>query len=562
MQLSFQSKYLSITEFAPVDLPDLVVLTGVNGAGKSHLMDAINRGHVAVHGIDNAHIVLFNYETFRLDNETAFNTQQIEGEREAMWQHYKSRIAKHAASWRTTLDDTYPGLKAQCMTDGTHLWGVKSASLQRYKHAVKAYFRHPQRRQNQQEQAVYSLAKSIPCSLDDLEKDDFFRFYKPLALKNDFLPVQLGKVFWDYYAKSARNKFNAFQNAAYGTAFDVLSEEQFVAIHGRKPWDLVNEILRSFDTLKYNVTSPEGEDFFGSFQLRLRHTENPELEIPFMDLSSGERVLMALVACVYKSSTDRHFPDLILLDEVDASLHPSMVKNMLAVIDRVFLKNGARVILVTHSPTTLALAPEESVHIMNRTGFNRIEHKSRQDALSILTQGFATLEEGLKIFDQVARFKLTIITEGYNAPLIQKALQLYGIGDAEVLSGCEDISGSSQLKTLFKFFARARHDRNVIFVWDCDATPRVVAENNTYPYVIPHNSENAVAKKGIENAFPSALFKDFTKTITLSTGVARAEFDDTRKRDFMTFVLERSNRSDFDKFAGFIAEVRRIQNVA
>jgi len=56
----------------------------------------------------------------------------------------------------------------------------------------------------------------------------------------------------------------------------------------------------------------------------------------------------------------------LLLDEVDASLHPSMIKNLLDVIEKIFLKNGCKVILATHSPTTVALAPEESIYEISK----------------------------------------------------------------------------------------------------------------------------------------------------------------------------------------------------
>lgn len=64
---------------------------------------------------------------------------------------------------------------------------------------------------------------------------------------------------------------------------------------------------------------------------------------------------MALVASIYKSSSDGAFPDILLLDELDASLHPSMIKNMIGVIEDIFLEQGIKVILVTHSPSTIAL---------------------------------------------------------------------------------------------------------------------------------------------------------------------------------------------------------------
>ena len=61
----------------------------------------------------------------------------------------------------------------------------------------------------------------------------------------------------------------------------------------------------------------------------LIHTRKPSLEVELSSLSSGERVLMALVNSVYKPSSDNIFPNVLLLDALDASLHPSMMKSML-----------------------------------------------------------------------------------------------------------------------------------------------------------------------------------------------------------------------------------------
>ena len=327
----------------------------------------------------------------------------------------------------------------------------------------------------------------------------------------------------------------------------------------KKPWDLINQILEEFDTLQYKISSPEGSDYFGSFQLKLKHTEKPDLEIDFSSLSSGEKILMALVASIYKSSSDGHFPDILLLDEVDASLHPSMMKNMLSVIEKIFLAQGVKVILVTHSPTTIALAPENSIFVMNRSGISRIEKRSKQDALAILTQGYATIEQGLKLFDQVSQKDLVIITEGRNTLLIRMALQLQGIDDVDVLSGVEGASGKNQLKTLFDFFCRADHSSKIIFVWDCDASIGDQESNNTYPYVLPNNYNNAIAKKGIENMFPASLFDNFQKKITLSRGDVITEFDEARKRDFESFIISRNNIDDFRNFTPLYSEIDRIR---
>ncbi|PHS20865.1 MAG: hypothetical protein COA85_13730 [Robiginitomaculum sp.] len=87
MELHFKAPYISIDEFNPVVIPDFTVLTGVNGSGKSHLMEAIEKKHATILGMEQAHTVLFNYETFRLENESAFKAEQLANEREAAWQY-------------------------------------------------------------------------------------------------------------------------------------------------------------------------------------------------------------------------------------------------------------------------------------------------------------------------------------------------------------------------------------------------------------------------------------------------------------------------------------------
>ena len=67
---------------------------------------------------------------------------------------------------------------------------------------------------------------------------------------------------------------------------------------------------------------------------------------------------------------------------------------------------------------------DENIFVMNKSGLNRIEKKSKREALAILTQGFATLDEGVLIFDEVARHPITIITEGNNTKYIEKAIEL------------------------------------------------------------------------------------------------------------------------------------------
>jgi predicted ATPase len=569
MILKFSQECLSITEFNPVELPDVTVLTGINGSGKSQLLQAITEKKVIIAGLETATIVKFNYETFRLENEGAFNAQQITSERNEAWNFFVNQQKVNIASWKNVIGDEYQELVQICINNEKPLWYLSAEDigntnnnlyerLNNYKTNIKVYFDQSGIKNNQQAQGILALIKKLPYSIDDITQSDFLTLYKPYYFKEDFLPQQLGKIIWDYYVKFRTNQVNEFQNEKHGTTYPYILETEFIKLYGDRPWEVINKILEKFNTLNYKATSPEGLDYFGNFQLKLLHTKKPDLEIGFENLSSGERILMALVASIYKSTSDNHFPDILLLDEIDASLHPSMMQNLLEVIRDIFLVKGVKVILVTHSPSTIALAPEESVFVMNKEGINRIEKKKRADALQILTEGFATLEEGIKIFDQISKSNVAVITEGRNTSFIKKAIELEGLTDIEVISGVEGHSGKEQLKTLFEFLTRIPHEKQIVFVWDCDAQYNLSPTNNTIPFVFKANPNNLIAKRGIENIFDQELFNDFKKVIILSNNSKIIEFDETRKKDFEAFILARGKKEEFIGFEPLIQQLREI----
>ena len=131
------------------------------------------------------------------------------------------------------------------------------------------------------------------------------------------------------------------------------------------------------------------------YEVKLRH-DTTEAEVTTALLSSGERTLLAIAMTLYTGSKlgeAIELPRVLLLDEADASLHPSMVKSLLQVVREVFVGTyGVKVIMTTHSPTTVALAPEEALYTMRRSPSPRLRFAaSRDEALNSLTVGLSTL---------------------------------------------------------------------------------------------------------------------------------------------------------------------------
>src|SRR5882757_2326992 len=104
MKLEFKNKHLSVENFDTVEIPDFTVLTGVNGAGKSHLLEAIQRKDVIIEGYEESNIIYFNYINFFLENESVFNAQNIAAERNSAWNFYSQSVRGNIQSWRNQLE--------------------------------------------------------------------------------------------------------------------------------------------------------------------------------------------------------------------------------------------------------------------------------------------------------------------------------------------------------------------------------------------------------------------------------------------------------------------------
>lgn len=162
---------------------------------------------------------------------------------------------------------------------------------------------------------------------------------------------------------------------------------------GPAPWDVINEAFQTAD-FPYEVVSPVGTPIAGIYELKLQSKLTGD-RIPPGDLSSGEKMLLVLVLWLYNSQHHGRFPKLLLLDEPDANLHPSMTRQFLNVVKEVLVaKYGVRVLMTTHSPSTVALAPEGSVFEMSRATPRIQKSRSVAETVGLLTAGLVVVSPG------------------------------------------------------------------------------------------------------------------------------------------------------------------------
>lgn len=351
MKIKIHKEYKSIKAPHEFELPDFVVLTGKNGSGKSHLMEAMSNSDFAVvfdkgKRLPNIKYIGFNGLNPRVDSEC----------------RYQNLASKKKQEW----DSLYKQINE--FREATKKYNISLGNFINV--------------DNNRKKILGFWNNKVNGNLDQITEEFFYDNYE--ISSTEMFSSQFASIFKLYHTRLIDNKINKFLNTTENESNKVFSNEEFEKIYGPKPWELINNML-SRAHLTYQVNHPQGNNKELDFHLCLKDINNGT-EIQVNDLSTGEKVLMSLALSIYNSKEETAKPDVLLLDEPDAPLHPEFSKVLLSsVMESIVQDAGVKVIISTHSPTTVAIAPEESLFQMNKT--TSIPEKiSKQQAVNILVQ--------------------------------------------------------------------------------------------------------------------------------------------------------------------------------
>ena len=349
MEIKFDGKYKSITRFNWTEIPDFVVITGPNGTGKSQLLDLI-------------HNTIINKEN---------TTERV------------------AISGKSIKPDEVIFLKGEWQLQNTS--NVNLSTIQQKMDGYYNNFKGSQYARNQQGHlkmfyACQEIVRITGKQPPNVSREEFDKYFPEILIEQENqISQKIGEVFYNY-------RLSEIELLAKNKSADEIKKEL-----GEKPWIVLREIIKE-SKLPFDVNDPSESGIRDGFQLKLTHQIIKE-EINFNDLSSGEKVLIALVFYLYNSQEKKVFPKLLLLDEPDAHLHPSMSQQFLNVIKNVLVdKFGVQVIMTTHSPSTVILAPNDSIYEMSRVEPRISKSPSKNHSVSLLTAGLVYVGEGTKYF--------------------------------------------------------------------------------------------------------------------------------------------------------------------
>jgi hypothetical protein len=409
MKLTFQSPYLSITSLPEATLPEFTVLTGLNGSGKTHLMQAIVNGHISASVVKNpkADVRYFDWVSITPNNTdnydshsraqgivsayTLFNNLRNQHKTQLVQIISRSPLAKLAASDLKDVAEMPTERLAEILDDpaaATSLRAQMDASIDAIWKNVRGQLG---RQAASSQNAIARLHQNKPRNLFAIDQQVFSDAIDPVWGQAEPFRQAFAQLFGAYRDLVVENRLQGLCYQDGESSVPPLSDQEFRNKYNEAPWDFVNRSLIE-GGLDFFIDSPP-LNRFGPYKPVLRKRSSGQ-EVEFGSLSSGEKVLMSFALCVYYAQDRRQlspYPPLLLLDEVDAPLHPSMCRQLVRTITEVLIPTcGLNVILATHAPTTVAISPEESIHVMRNDG-SGITKTSKSAALSILTCGVPTV---------------------------------------------------------------------------------------------------------------------------------------------------------------------------
>ena len=589
MKVTFQEPYKSITEedkedLESVEFPSFTVITGKNGSGKTHFLEGINNGAIFIqddetskHNDDSGYgptmLIDYNHVSLKNDNHKisygAGSNLDFERIKDISIKINKSfSIPAQFSSDNSSIPFAIRVIEKMLEKEGKVISINEIEDIARYELELID--------RNFSDKGYSSVIKSMCENLIGIytENRDFLisikKYFPQVSLET--LLVSFSKkietiedILSYFYKEYLKRRNEIIEECLRKKRYP--SEEEILDKCGESPLDFINRI---FSICNYSFRS----EFIEEDMIQFRNSSefNPiiklkrdNLNLEIHQLSSGEKVILSLSLFLLKMNQLNGLNHkVLLLDEIETNLHPSMLKNFLDIIKKSFVaKLNLRVFLVTHSPSTIALVPEESVFVMRGKDEEgkRLEKTTKEKALGALTEGFVTLERGLHLFDQIGRSSISIITEGKNTKYIERALSFYlPDSDTEIITGFEGSSGKDQLKTLFRFFTKIKHDKKALFVLDCDVNisswPN--EENNTYVFSFETNRENKKVLSGIENLFSEEKFNDSFYSAKQKNDGGQATT--LNKQAFLNDMMENGTKEDFKNFQSLIDKIKELRD--
>lgn len=317
---------------------DLIILSGTNGSGKSQLFKIIsqNTNESIVRTISQSNdggeevaieeVLLLSFRD-NIDLGSDFGHYSVtykENFSTAAWNYYKNNIKfTNNQFWDSKRRVKF---EKELLTDDK---GIKNPSWRSISKLIQLI------KKNYPDERAFNLTQT---ELEGILPNDFI-----WRNENDIID-QIGNLFYIACCKRVDEQIKCSKSA------EVFDNAEWLK---NAPWTILNELFEELNfkyrfKSDYQFTTPNIE-------------ENPLLREGtnirnINDLSDGEKAILKLALNSLDEEISKDIK-LVLFDEYDAPLNPSLAEAFFRVIEKFYIEKGIQVIIATHSPATISLAP-------------------------------------------------------------------------------------------------------------------------------------------------------------------------------------------------------------
>ena len=251
-------------------------------------------------------------------------------------------------------------------------------------------------------------------------------------------------------------------------------EEADMLAAQERPYQTINRIFRQYGFDYFDMLNPFPNNGKLNGEIRFKGKEGEEVD--YNSLSSGEQAIVQFVIWSYGQDFRGNRLNTMVLDEPDAHLHPSMCKMMVEIFSEMSAKKevgggGIRIIITTHSPSTVAFTPEGSLFVMQREADNKrvIRQTTTENAVEILSDGIFTFSRAMSNFTLLSsssKQNLVFVEGKTDVKHFTRAMQVLGYNlDVDFF----DMHNASSLSSFISCApARLFNKKSLIALYDCD----------------------------------------------------------------------------------------------
>lgn len=469
INIRVNKRYLSIQEgFEWNSIPSFAIITGVNGVGKTHLLQILNGSRfkdLSIYDEDgNSYRFVLAYshrKDLSINGLIEYRKHELERKVE------QKKLEDNINNYILSIDNLNARLKTT--KDPVHIKQLNDSIRQhelwisKDRDEIDHLFIYDY--ETELQKLSVSLEKEIEIISDAEIREYANPYFNTLSEVEDY----------ENFLKQEEQE----RNERYIKLSKEGRESEIAEVRNAKhSYEIINNLFKRFNFDYFEMLDPFPSDKSRNGQIRFLG-RNDEI-VEYNALSSGEQMIVKFIIWAMGRDIRGNRINTMLLDEPDSHLHPTMCKMMIEILSEISKDkenggSGIRIIMTTHSPSTVAFAPEGSLYVMEKDESNNriIRPITIETAVNILSDGIFTFEKVMSQFTIAANTEKRnlLFVEGKSDVIhLNRAMEILGYDlDVEIIDMHDAGSLASFIKsTPHKLFGK----KKMVALFDCDKAGR------------------------------------------------------------------------------------------